>query len=86
MLVVPAAVTWVATTRPEGRGAKAIALLCGWVVLGLGSQPNIGWHINAFALVMACGLAALVVEWARGGYLARAGTGQAAFAEERQAA
>jgi hypothetical protein len=86
VLVVPAAVAWLATTGPDGRGAKGISLLCGWVVLGLGSQPNIAWHTNIFGLVMVCGLAALVFDRARGGYLARAATGESIWVDERQAA
>jgi hypothetical protein len=83
VLVVPAAVSWVATTRPEGQGARGITLLCGWVVMGLGSQPNIALHTNAFALVMACGLAALVIERTRGGYLAPTTIARSGAADEQ---
>jgi hypothetical protein len=61
ILVAPAAVAFAAAQEGGRRHAAGLALAAGWAILGLGSVPNLQWHINLFALYMAALLLAIAV-------------------------
>jgi hypothetical protein len=60
ILVVPAAIAWVSSERAAGRAGEFFVVLLGWTILGLGTSPNLNWHVNLFATLMALVTAMLV--------------------------
>jgi hypothetical protein len=61
VILVPAAVAVHATLRGWQRDVSGVALILGWLILGLGSTPNINWHLNLFATYVVAWMCVLVV-------------------------
>jgi hypothetical protein len=62
VILVPAAFAVHASLRGWQRDVSGVALTFGWLILGLGSTPNVNWHLNFFATyVVAWGCVLITV-------------------------
>jgi hypothetical protein len=61
IIIVPAAAALLASTSGWHRSLAGVAIVIGWMVLGLGSRPSADWGINVFSAYMVLSLLGIVV-------------------------
>lgn len=61
VIVVPAVCVVFGQTRGSARPAMALVVIVGWVLLGLGVDPGVRWHVNLVSISMVAGVVALAL-------------------------